>query len=255
MASPSPWTGRAWMGAGAALFSGSSGDNEPHRHHALQVVVGLECEATVVFPGLAPIQSDGVAIPADTPHALSPGLVGLLYLEPESLFGAALTGSADNPGAPYSLDGGVAKRLRVRFSSTDEWTHAEILVRNLVEDIAGTAMPHVAAELDTRVQTAISVIDARLAEPPPLAELARAAAASESHLRKLFRKQVGLSIKRYRLWAKLRHALALLLGGASLTTCAHAAGFADAAHLTRTFREMFGTTPTNALRELKPPGE
>jgi len=245
---PSYWIGRAWIGAGTALFAGSSGDNEVHRHHALQIVVGLEHHAKVTLPGGSPIRSAGVVIPADVPHALSPGLVGLFYLEPESLYGSALARSGT--ATAYSLDNQVAERLRARFLSTDQGIHPETLVRDLVADIADAAVKP-AAQLDSRVLATISLIDAQLLRPPPLATLARTAAASESHLRALFRQQVGLSIKRYRLWAKLRHAMTLHLVGSDLTTSAHAAGFADAAHLSRTFREMFGTTPTNALRELR----
>jgi AraC-like DNA-binding protein len=32
--------------------------------------------------------------------------------------------------------------------------------------------------------------------------------------------------------------------GANLTNAAHAAGFSDSAHLTRTWRQMFGVSPT-----------
>jgi AraC-like DNA-binding protein len=34
------------------------------------------------------------------------------------------------------------------------------------------------------------------------------------------------------------------MGGASLSTAAHAAGYADSAHLTRTSRRMFGIPPS-----------
>jgi AraC-like DNA-binding protein len=37
------------------------------------------------------------------------------------------------------------------------------------------------------------------------------------------------------------------MNGASVTSAAHRAGFADAAHLTRTFRRMLGATPDLAL--------
>ena len=242
------------MEAGAALFAGSSGDNEPHRHHAVQVVVGLEHQAKVELPGNAPGQAEALVIPPDIPHALCPGLVGLLYLEPESVLGAALARAADNHAPVYQLSEQGAEKLRARFHSSTEWDHPESLTRHLVEDIVPVAaLPDRVVEVDQRVRAALDIIDGHLASPPPLSELARAAGASERHLRTLFRSQVGLSIKRYRLWSKLRAALALHLAGADLTSCAHSAGFSDAAHFTRTFREMFGTTPTNALRELAGP--
>ncbi|MFJ9547724.1 helix-turn-helix domain-containing protein [Streptomyces erythrochromogenes] len=47
--------------------------------------------------------------------------------------------------------------------------------------------------------------------------------------------------------ARLRAAMDAARGGANPTEAAHAAGFADGAHLTRTFRAMFGITPSRAL--------
>jgi AraC-like DNA-binding protein len=35
------------------------------------------------------------------------------------------------------------------------------------------------------------------------------------------------------------------MDGATISQAAHCAGFADAAHLTRTFRRMLGTTPSD----------
>ena len=63
-------------------------------------------------------------------------------------------------------------------------------------------------------------------------------------LQHLFRDQVGVPIRRYLLWHRYLTALSLLADGASVTRAAHAAGFADSAHLTRTAVRMNGFTPT-----------
>ncbi|HUL98536.1 MAG TPA: helix-turn-helix domain-containing protein [Mycobacterium sp.] len=46
------------------------------------------------------------------------------------------------------------------------------------------------------------------------------------------------------LWLRLVDAIGALSGGASLTDAAHRTGFSDSAHLSRTFRRMFGMAPS-----------
>ena len=244
------WTGHAWIGAGAALFVGTSGNNQPHRHHAIQLAVGIVGEVGIDTPGSPTLRAHAVLIPADCTHALAPGPVGLLYLEPESQRGNAIAEFSRN--SPAVIPNDHAAKLRACITSKQREAPEETVGR-LVELVTGSAAPiHAVAKIDPRVSTAKNMIQAHLTAPPQVKDLARAAACSESHLRTLFRCHVGLSIKRYRLWAKLRVAMGAHLNGANLTESAHAAGFADAAHMTRTFRAMFGTSPTNALAELRP---
>ncbi len=59
---------------------------------------------------------------------------------------------------------------------------------------------------------------------------------------------LGPSPLDFRCWFKLRGALrAALLGGSNLTEAAHAAGFADSAHLTRTCKRLMGVAPAQML--------
>ncbi|MGV9925220.1 helix-turn-helix transcriptional regulator [Nocardia rhamnosiphila] len=83
--------------------------------------------------------------------------------------------------------------------------------------------------------------------PPTLGELAAAVAISPSRLSHLFSQHVGLPYAAWRRWTRLQLASRTVRTGGTLTEAAHAAGFTDSAHLTKTCRDLFGITPTEAL--------
>jgi AraC-like DNA-binding protein len=58
-----------------------------------------------------------------------------------------------------------------------------------------------------------------------------------------FTESLGIALRPYILWLRVQRACRELANGASVTEAALRAGFADAAHLSRTFRRMLGTTP------------
>jgi methylphosphotriester-DNA--protein-cysteine methyltransferase len=51
-------------------------------------------------------------------------------------------------------------------------------------------------------------------------------------------------LRQYVLWRRFVSVWEHRMNGASLSTAAHAAGFADSAHLTRTSRRMIGIPPS-----------
>jgi AraC-like DNA-binding protein len=78
-----------------------------------------------------------------------------------------------------------------------------------------------------------------------LADLAVKVKLSESRLAHLFRSEVGIPMRQYRLTLRMEEAVKEICRGSSLTHAAHAAGFADSAHFCRICRRMFGVTPSN----------
>ena len=78
-----------------------------------------------------------------------------------------------------------------------------------------------------------------------LKTLADIAGLSPSRFMHAFTESVGVPVRPYILWLRLQRAACDLMDGASVTSAAHRAGFADGAHLTRTFRRMLGATPTD----------
>ncbi|MCP4417164.1 MAG: AraC family transcriptional regulator, partial [Chloroflexi bacterium] len=80
------------------------------------------------------------------------------------------------------------------------------------------------------------------------AAIANAVYLSESRLAHLFKAQMHISIRRYLLWLRLMDAIENIMTGKPFTAAAHEAGFADSAHLSRTFRRMFGLTLSDLFK-------
>ncbi len=88
------------------------------------------------------------------------------------------------------------------------------------------------------------LIRQRLDGPITPAALAQAVHRSPSRLAHRFREATGVPLRRYVLWCRVRAAMEMAMRGSNLTEAAHVAGFADSAHLSRTFRAMFGIAPS-----------
>lgn len=115
------------------------------------------------------------------------------------------------------------------------------LSAKLVEAI--TESPELAATLDSRVERVLEAIRAHAGQIP-LRDLSAVACLSPDRLTHLFAAQVGVSIKRYALWAKVRRTVQQFTGRRPLTDVALVSGFTDAAHMSRTFQRYFGLTPS-----------
>ncbi|WP_437679018.1 helix-turn-helix domain-containing protein [Sorangium sp. So ce131] len=89
------------------------------------------------------------------------------------------------------------------------------------------------------------------ADEVDLARLSHEAGLSPRQMRHAFARDVGLPMRVYMRWKRLRRAVAAVEGGASLSAAAASAGFADSAHLSRVFREQFGMTPTQGLSSIR----
>jgi AraC-like DNA-binding protein len=72
---------------------------------------------------------------------------------------------------------------------------------------------------------------------------------SDSRLMHVFTTSVGIPLRRYILWLRLQRAYGeMMMLGATLTEAAHRAGFADAAHMSRTTKRMCGANTKAALK-------
>lgn len=67
---------------------------------------------------------------------------------------------------------------------------------------------------------------------------------------RLFKAVTGQTFRKFKQWSGLQHAARQVASGELVRTAALDAGFADTAHLTRTFRLSFGLTPSEAIAGL-----
>jgi AraC-like DNA-binding protein len=94
-----------------------------------------------------------------------------------------------------------------------------------------------------RLKAIRDLIEARLAEPLLLGEVAGHVGLSRFHLTRSFAAATGFTIQAYLRWRRVERAKSLIQAGLPLAEASLAAGFSDQAHMTRLFKRMTGVTP------------
>ncbi|BDB28816.1 AraC family transcriptional regulator [Cupriavidus sp. TA19] len=238
-------TGRIVLWRGGSVWIGRAEEKaDSHAHHAIQVTLALSGGAVrFQTPGQDWAAYTAAMISAHQPHAFeAPGeLVALIFTEPESREGRMLrerfrTGIA--PLAPdIFTDQAAALTAAYDAGATDEelTVHARAVIARLT--LARAVQSRL---LDKRIEHAIEVLRKRIGETVSMAEIADAVHLSPERFRHLFLEETGIRFRPYVLWLRLELAIASYAAGKSLTDAAYAGGFADSAHLSRTFKRMFG---------------
>lgn len=128
-------------------------------------------------------------------------------------------------------------------------TYVDHLTALLASHLARRRQPEPAVGLTERQLAAVrELIEARIAEPLPLSDLADAAALSVSQFVRQFKASTGDTPHRYLVGLRLRHAQRMLRNTTlPIADIAVRCGFSHQEHLTRVMRSRLGTTP-GALR-------
>jgi AraC family transcriptional regulator len=252
-AAPSRWTGTPdwylWDGGFAALGR-SEGIVPPHEHHAIQIVLTVEGTVGILGKTGDWRMTPGVIVRPDVVHSYNGnGAVGaMMFVDPESAEGVWLKTSLreDITIVPDARIEPCAVELRIFLERPLESLQIGALVRHCVHGLCAGAPP--SRRLDERVTKVLAAIrqadDLRMS----IEDAAALAFLSPSRFAHLFKQQVGLPFRRYMLWRKLTRAMVVIGRERTIATAAHEADFADAAHLTRTFYQMFGIPPSVMMR-------
>jgi AraC family transcriptional regulator len=213
-----------------------------HRHHAAQIAFGLDGQVVFESPQTGIHRADMLLISPNSPHSHPAfGAMAFLYLYPESIEWLNFPGR-ERVGL-HTLPFNRHLRTMARGAAEGDVVAASSVVDKLVQKSTRNVLSN-----DALISRAITLIHGSLGGRITLARLAAALHRSPSRLAHRFREAAGVPLRHYVLWCRLRIAVEAAMRGASLTEAAHRAGFADSAHLSRTFRAMFGVAPSLLFR-------
>ncbi|NUP08890.1 MAG: helix-turn-helix transcriptional regulator [Polyangiaceae bacterium] len=200
-------------------------------------------------------EAAGVVTAPDVVHRIDARGVEVLlvFLDPESAAGAALSRVVQGPARAITeaerdalIEGAAPRGLM----QGDGVAWAERAAKTL----GGGTLP--ARRVHPGVRRALAHLrETGFDADTSLEALAGVAGLSEGRFMHAFTESVGIPLRPYLAWLKLQRAAAAIAAGRSFTEAAHAAGFTDSAHLTRSFVRMFGMRPRDLRAAIEQPAD
>jgi len=211
-----------------------------HAHHAAQIVMAPEGLHIEDGEG-ARIHARAAVIPPGATHGHGAcAQAALIYLDGDDRASRALARAASPRCATW-----VRETLDVSIPRDPTPEMARALISAILAAVDLRQPPEPRHPATRRMCTYLDGSD-----DVDLAKLSHEAGLSPRQMRHAFARDVGLPMRAYLRWKRLRRAIAAVEKGASLSAAAASAGFADSAHLSRVFREQFGMTPTQGLSSI-----
>ena len=225
------------------------GRSGAHSHHAMHILVCLDGDLRVRAGESGRwLSTPGVVTAPDVLHSVDATgrEVLLVFLDPESDAGAALR--AVQPGPWRLIDDGERAQLVAGADPRAIMREGGVEWSRRAATVLGAQASAPRAQIHPRVRSLIRHLRAAPPEADTsLATLAAAVRLSPGRLMHVFTESIGVPLRPYLQWLKLQRAAAVISAGLPLGVAAHVAGFADSAHMSRTFRRTLGVPPS-ALR-------
>ena len=231
------------------LYIGPGPSTRSHRHHAAQICWGLGGSLRSRIEPHGKWEAwNGFRVLPDQPHAFDAkdAQVAMLFMESEGAEYACVEGRlhTDECIVPFQPPHAAAAGLATLAAEGGTIDEANAICR------AWLGLGSVNASgrgRDARIVRALQVLQSAIDRPVRLQSLANQLNVSPSWLSHRFVEETGVPLRRYVVWTRLRRAVESVLQGASWTEAAHAVGFSDSAHLSRSFRDNFGIAPSSLI--------
>ncbi|MBV7541713.1 AraC family transcriptional regulator [Acidovorax sp. sic0104] len=227
-----------------ALYVGEIPATGWHCHAAAVLLMGLSGRFALHWGAGRVETCRSALVAAGVEHVFDPcgETVALVYLEPDSHEARRLS-------LLFEQQGGVLLDVAVPVAarSTMEGYLGNFDLPALLPCLARGEVP----PLDARVAHSLLTLRHPQQVRVSRSGLAAGVQLSPSRFNHLFRAEMGVSLRSYRVWSQVRLAMAGLAVSPRLTDAALHGEFTDSAHFSRMFRQTFGMTPSSVLKPLR----
>ncbi len=231
---------------GVAYYIGRGFETDLHKHHALEFIFSIEGTFSVETNTKVFSDVTSVGIRPNVPHKFigGDGIYLFVFIEPE------LKRCIQISDQLFDKDGVFIPNISDKKINTNSTNLLNLNELGRVLSITIADEKDYQA-FDERIKNAIDVIKNCISdENLSLTYVSSKVNLSEDRFRHLFSEQIGLPFVRYVLWCRLQKAIVLFSNKLNFTQAAHESGFADSAHLSRVFVEMFGIAPSRVLKRI-----
>lgn len=247
-----------WLMPGVLMIYGASLDAQPHEHNAVQIIwpndgAGLNVAGNEI--------QGAAIIDANVTHQLRMEQGWIVLVEPQSQLGEALIARLN--GQPADVIHGLPQYCHQVVQSKTPPLEALLPLFNRIfshidsiDSLSCYVQFSTQDNLDHRIERLINHLNRCFKQTCLKPEKWRAAdvaadlALSEGRFLHLFKAQMGVAWRPFLLWRRMLCAVNILISGESATHAAYVAGFSDSAHLSRSFRNMFGVSIRQASQVL-----
>lgn len=131
-----------------------------------------------------------------------------------------------------------------------KYLNGELTDRNysqLIKKLLNKLLTNKHKMIDHRIEEGLNYLKANKDRVVSLSEISRFCYLSESRFIHLFKSELGITYRRAQLWYRISQSFPTLFRK-SITETAYEFGFSDSAHYSRTFKENFGFSPKEFIK-------
>lgn len=230
------------------VMYGTEKNEKPHKHYALQLII-----PTNVLTINRELTDKQVLINSNIDHiGFTQGEAVSLFIKPESDLGRRLKEryiKKENIISFYNKQ--LADKVKAFSKAEISESKIKQLILFILKQLLLDTTPMYYR--DNRVNDILNYIKFSDFKELSYEDIIKSVSLSKSRLADVFKKEMGIPVRKYMTWQRLIYATEkLAISHKTITDVAHEYGFSDASHYSRLFKESFGTSPKRIFQNKHP---